>query len=443
MDIAVLQKTLGNLEARGYSVAEVYAKRGRSRRFEMGPSGQLVVSSEEAGWAVRAGDQSSSFFVAGSGPVEDIAGMEDFPWPQSEGAPLRLPGPAVSPPRSSSSDLDAPTLVEHEAMAMLEAVDAELAREVPGAQLVRAVLEEGSSEALISNSRGVNAKTKSRLATLYLEVVGGSARSLTAIRYLAEREARSFRCKALAQHLANELLIREEEPSTERDRGEFLLDSSVGSQIIQNLLPLLIGAGARKVVARFQDRQGRIGSPLLSIVDDGGLAGGVLEAGIDGEGSPTRRVSLVEEGVYRQPLVPWWEAGDSNWAPSGCVRRASWREPPKAGPTHLFLQPDPTVKVSSLLAAVTRGYYLLGCDGPGEFDLREDRFRLPVWGLVLRQGKPTAALSSSVLVGRISALLHGIQAVSRDLMFAPVQGMLGCPTLLVTGVELQPARNSS
>ena len=437
MDSAPLQKVVKKLEATGFAAVEAYAKQGRSRRFELSSAGPLVMTSEEAGWAVRAGDQSASFFAAGSGSIETLDA--DHQWPHGEGGPLRLPGPSVRRSWSPSSDLDAPTLVEHEALAMLESIRAELARDIPGAQLVRAVLEEGSNDAVISNSRGVNATTKGRLATLYLEVAGSAHTKLTAVRYLAAREARSFRCKALAQHIANELFIRGDRHPGGRDRGEFLLAADVGIQLMQGLLPLLIGRNASDIAGCLEDRQGRLASSRVTIVDDGGLTGGVLEAAIDGEGTATRRVALVEAGMYRQPLTPWREASDSKRLPSGCVRRASWRDLPTVGPTHLFLQADPTVKVSSLLSSVSRGYYLLGCEGVGHFNLSEDRFSLPVWGFILRQGQSIAPLSNAVLEGRISALLRGIQAVGRDVMFAPSNGMIGCPSMLVTGVEVRSA----
>lgn len=434
MDSAPVREAVRRLEADGFAAVEAYAKRGRSRKFELGPAGKLVTTSEEAGWAVRAGDQHSSFFAAGTGSIEAVE--PDHQWPQGEGRPLRLPGPSVSRAWSPGSDLDAPMLVEHEALAMLESIRAELGREIPGAQLLRAVLEEGSSDSVISNSRGVHAKTKGRVATLYLEVAGSGRDTLTATRYLAAREARNFRCKSLVQHLANELFVRRDAKSGSRDRGEFLLASEVGVRLLEGLLPLLIGRDAVDVATRLEDRQGRIGSSLVTVVDDGGLAGGVLEAAVDGEGTPTKRMTLIEAGRYHQPLTPWWEANEKR-LPSGCVGRASWRDLPKAGPTHLFLLPDPSVSVSSLVGAVSRGYYLLGCEGPGSFDLSEDRFSLPVWGFVLRQGKSVEPLSGSRLEGRIGALLRGIQAVGRDLMFAPLKGMIGCPSMLVTGIELR------
>ena len=93
--------------------------------------------------------------------------------------------------------------------------------------------------------------------------------------------------------------------------------------------------------------------------------------------------------------------------------------------------------MASLLAAVPRGYYLIDTEGSGRFDLERDRFRLPVCGFALRQGQAASPVAGAWLTGSISAWLHGIQGIARDLEFEPWSGMIGSPTTLVTGLELR------
>ena len=84
------EELLGDLEAklgkRGLDEVELYLKRGRSRRFEIGSHGRIAGTSEEEGWAVRASDERSSLFVAGSGGEPTLES-----WPAPDGRPLRLP----------------------------------------------------------------------------------------------------------------------------------------------------------------------------------------------------------------------------------------------------------------------------------------------------------------------------------------------------------------
>jgi predicted Zn-dependent protease len=120
------------------------------------------------------------------------------------------------------------------------------------------------------------------------------------------------------------------------------------------------------------------------------------------------------------------------------VRRASWRDVPAPGPTHLYIEGRSDLKAASLVAGVARGFYLLETVSAGAFAVEEDRFALPVCGFELRDGRAAAAFSRAWLTGAVSALLRGVRAAARDLAFLPLDGMIGAPTLLVAGLELRP-----
>jgi len=175
----------------------------------------------------------------------------------------------------------------------------------------------------------------------------------------------------------------------------------------------------------------------VTLIDNGRLPGGALEAPVDGEGLPTREVILVEQGFFRQPLLAWWQAETAAGLPCGCSRRAGWRDLPQPGPTHLYLQPDSKVPVASLLGAVKSGYYLLDATGAPRFDFAADQFALPVCGFAVEAGRASAPVARAWLCGRIATLLQGVIGVARDLAFHPLSGMIGSPTLLVAGLELR------
>jgi predicted Zn-dependent protease len=429
---SLAEKVVEALVGRGLNDVEVYLKSGRSRRFELGPQGRIASSSQEEGWAVRAGTDRASLFVTGTGRPKP-----DGPWPEPDGQPLRLPPGATAPPWTPPSDLGAPLSGEIEAIRLLEAIEKGVSGELAGARLLRGQLVEGSSQTSVLSTRGIEASYRSRAASLFVEMAGPWPGSETVGVAMARRELRSFHSPTIARRIVDRLLLQREGKSPERDRGEFLLAPALGVRLLVALLPLVIGGGSADLAGALRDRQGRIGSRLLTIKDDGRYRGGVLEAPIDGEGSPTRETVVIAEGRIRQPLISWKEAKGKAREASGCVRRPSWRDLPRVGPSHLFLAPSPEVKVASLLTGVARGYYLIETRGSGQFDLERDRFRLPVCGFTLRQGQPAVPLAGAWLTGSISAWLRGIQGVARDLEFEPWSGMIGSPTTLVTGLELR------
>jgi len=324
---AAIDETLRGLVRRGLQEAEVLRKQGRSRRLVLDLGSSSASFSQERAWAVRAGSRRSSFFAAGSGELPDARpGAAGSPWPEPAGRPFRLPEPEAAPPWSEPSDFAAPLLGESEGLRLLESLERELTAELPGSRLLHAALEDGASEGELANSRGQHVHFRRRLATLRLEAAGPGRPGVGAALYLAAREARRFHPKALARRLADRLsLVAGGAPPTHSGGGSgaagalgatgagdrdhpLLLAPPVAVALLAALLPLLVGPAAAARLAPLRDRRGRVGSEQLTIVDDGRLAGGALECPVDGEGVPCREAVLIEAGVFRQPLLAWWQA---------------------------------------------------------------------------------------------------------------------------------------
>jgi PmbA protein len=425
-----LDEILRALLKRHLTDAEIYVKRGRSRRLERTPVTETSSTSQERAWAVRAGNRRGSFFAAATGDPSPAG-----PWPEPvPGHALELPEPEPVAAWTLPSDFDTPLTGEREGLKLLESLGRELEAELPKARLLRAVLEDGSSEAELANSRGLRALTRSRISTLYLEAAGPGRPAVTASLYVAAREPRRFHPTALARRLADRLAVSAAGAPPARDSGDVLLAPGVAARMVAGLLPLLVGPGPG---SRLIGARGRFGSERVTLIDNGRLAGGAFEAPVDGEGVPTREVVLVEEGVFRQPLLAWWQEGAAHGETSGCVRRPGWRDLPMPGPTHLYLKPEPKTPVAALLGAIPQGYYLIDVTGPGRFDLAADRFALPVCGFAVEAGRASAPVARAWLCGGIGTFLRGIVGVGRDLTFHPLDGMIGSPTLLVTGLELR------
>lgn len=461
------------LTGSGWEEVEVLYKRGRSRTLYTTAEGEVASFRQEEGWAVRAGERRRSFYFAATGPPR-----ADTAWPAANGAALRLPSARPIPRWSPPSSLDAPLLSENEARGFFEAVARELDNEVPGARLLSGRLEDGSSESQLLSSRDVATTVRHRAASLRVTATdsatggppaaggpaaggpaagvpdGGSpgddavdadlpaaeplSRSSITLK-LADREARRFTPTAVARRLADHLLIARKGSAPLRDRGQFLLAPPVAIGLLAALSDLWIGPGAEERVAPHLDQRGRLGSQALTLIDDGRLPGGIFEAPVDGEGQPTREVTLVEEGAYRQPLLSWWQTATDPARASGCVLRPGWRDLPRQGPTHLYLRPDGSTGVGSLLSGVSRGYYLLALEG--EVRRHDDRFAAPVAGFALSGGRPTGPIAGAWLTGTVAGLLNGLVAVARDLTFSPVgDGLVGSPSVLVRGVELRSRR---
>jgi|GEM_PF-638567 len=460
-----LGEALEALEAAGFGEAEVYAKRGRSRRLVLATGRRGASYHQEAGWAVRASTDRASLFTTATGdlPADPTAGGHLLggllDTDTADGLPLALPRPDAVPRAAARwkepSDYETPLVGETEGLRMLDALERELISEVPKARLLGAWLEDGSSDSRLANHHGVAGRWRLRVAVLRAEAALGTTRTSLE---LAAREARRLGPAAVARQLADRLVAAAAESSfTGRDRAEVILAPALAARLLAALTPMLVGPGAAQRAAVLADPKGRLASGAVTVIDDGRLDDGVLAAPVDGEGLPTRRVVLVEGGVFRGPLVSWRAARDAERRdtaggrrrqgvgrgvqPAACSRRASWRDLPETAPSHLYLAADPEVRAGELVADLARGYYLVAATAAPRIDwgggTSGGTFRVPVIGYTVRQGRAQGPLSGVSLTGTLATLLGGVRAAARDLTFFPYDGMVGAPTLRVSGLELR------
>lgn len=420
---------LEDILSRGWSEAEVFCKTGRSRRFDFEQENESTFSSDESGWAVRAGREGASIFFAASGkPRVESA------WPEARAGSLRLPGPMPIGNWRPSKSLESSLIGELEGRNFVRSVVEKLAHEAPRSRLESAVLEDGASDVQIRNSHGIDRSYGNRLATLRLvasATESGAGRcSIEAV----SRCARDFRPEVLARRLADLLHLSRGDRESRREESMVLLSPQVATHVLAGMIPLFVssGNGSQRSVGL---GRGQVAASCVTVVDDGRYPRGLLEAPVDGEGVPTRARVLIEEGKAGDTISPWWQSD----RPVGCRVRPGWKDPPLTGATHLYLLPDADTSVASLLSSLRSGYYLIEATGPGVFDSSSHRFSIPCCGFEVHKGRAISPVASVRLEGDLRRFLHSVRAVARDLTFTARGAIVGSPSLLVGELDLRGA----
>jgi predicted Zn-dependent protease len=406
---------------------ELYEKRGRSRRFVVDAAGESFEQSHESGWAARGGDERGSFFVAASG-----APPARLELPEPAPPALRLPDAETGGSGAVAAGLDAPLVSESEGFALATGVSRELARELPGAvaRLIR--FDDGASEWTLVSSRGIDVRARARSCALWIEAEAGEAR--VAAEFVA-RSAAELKPLGVARRVVDRLRAL----AAPADPGEpalVVLAPPLAARLLEAVAPRLSSGGSSAAAVATSETAEPFAAAAVSIVDDLADARGVLASPFDGEGLPSRAVRVVDAGRFATPLLPWYRATTPERR--GGALRPGWRDLPRAGPTQLFVEPDPAAGPGELVGALERGAYLLAAEGGVQLDADGDGFAVAVSGFALEAGRATRALGPCRLVGRHSGWLAGVQAVGRDLAFAPGAALFGAPTLVVAGLELRP-----
>jgi TldD protein len=188
----------------------------------------------------------------------------------------------------------------------------------------------------------------------------------------------------------------------------------------------------------------QVASPLVTLVDDGTVAGEWGNFAIDDEGRPAARNVLIEDGVLTDYMWDWLRARKEGRASSGNGRRQSYQHLPMVRMTNTYVlagEEDP----GEIVAQTPRGVYVAKLGG-GQVNTTTGDF---VFGTteayLIEDGRITEPLRDANLIGNGPEVLRRIDAVGTD--FATTPGTcgkdgqsvpVGCgqATLRITGVTV-------
>lgn len=446
-------------ERTGASSAEIYVKAGTGVQVQIGPWQAAVASPsapadwrshtlhvEEKGWALRAGAEGRALFVTGSGSLPAPGGWRQLNRHSLRPGSLRLPSPSRRKARVANGRKDPPA-DDGEALGrdLVHSILKRTRSELPGSRLIRARLHDGASASVLANSEGVTGRTSLRLATIEMEfAVERNATRGSCSLYRAARTLRDFDAPTIAAEVADRLTLATAAPEPVLPSGELVVSPAVASNLLALLSPVLRNRDGWEKLQRLSSGHS-LGPTDLHILDDGALETGWIRTSVDDEGVPTRVVTLIREGEPGEPLLTWEDDGWSGFSATGCRRRSGWRTPPEISHSHLYIARGPA-PADEIRTGIRRGCYLLDRVPGGRLGATfgdsgndtEPTFEIDVTGFVIEHDRILGAIPRARLGGSIRQLLRGIRAVGDDLRFLPVPGAVGAPTLLLTGLRLEP-----
>jgi len=174
----------------------------------------------------------------------------------------------------------------------------------------------------------------------------------------------------------------------------------------------------------------KIASPLLSVCDDGLHPENIAASYFDGEGTPTRRVSLITEGVLTSFLHSAGTAKRLNAQPTGHANLGA-KVTVSADFYHVF----PGAPAEQEYSLDTAENVILIDDlhalHAGVSSL-EGSFSLPLDGWVVNKGKKTS-IDSATVAGDFRELLKSIVFVEKEAELTP-GGV--CPRIWVDGLSI-------
>ncbi|HEY3176693.1 MAG TPA: TldD/PmbA family protein [Candidatus Polarisedimenticolia bacterium] len=213
-------------------------------------------------------------------------------------------------------------------------------------------------------------------------------------------------------------------------RANLVLDPAVAASLIEAMSPAFHADNVLKGKSLMGSRMNeQVGSPKVTLLDDGRLPGADRSAPYDAEGSATRCTMLVEGGVLKGYLHNAYTSVRMGAAPTGNGYRASFKTPPRISPSTLYLQPTGVTR-ETLMAEASDGYYITEVMGLHTIDTISGDFSIGAAGMTLRGGRPESPVDRVAIAGNILDLFRSIAGVASDLRLMPGGGA-GSSTLLV------------
>jgi len=209
-----------------------------------------------------------------------------------------------------------------------------------------------------------------------------------------------------------------------------VFDRQVAPSLLGVLMSGLSAEQVQKQRSLFADKLGeRVGAPGLQLIDDGRLVDGPGAAPFDGEGVPTRRTVLIDDGVLRCFLHNTATAARGKTTSTGNARRGSFKSTPGVAPHNVYLAPGDADQ-AGLLARAGEGLLVQDVSGvhSGANPVTGD-FSVGVSGLWFRDGELAEPVREATVAAHLLEILKGIVAVGSDLRFTT--GSIGGASLLV------------
>ncbi len=419
------ERVLARALARGGDLAELYAEDRSSFSLAL-DDGRIEhpQSGSERGAGVRVVDGDSTYFGHVDGLREDDLLAVADSVAGAVRAEAREPA-ALSAARAAAEHAIAvrPADVGAERKAeLLRAADDRARAEGDAVSQARIGYSEGRRLVEVFNSDGVAAaddRTRVRLAAQVVARDGDRVETGT---------------DTLGGHAGFELLEGGEETGSKAARRALTLLDAVDAPT--GRMPVVVGNGfggvllheavghgleADAVQKRASVYEGKLGQTLapgfVTAYDDGLRANEWGSDGIDDEGTPTRRTTVIEDGELTSYLYDLLRARKDGVASTGNGRRQSFRHLPVPRMTNTYFAPG-GAKVEDLIEGVERGLYAVSFGG-GQVEPATGDFVFGVSeGYLIEDGKVTSPVRGATLVGNGLEALSALDGIADDLAIA-------------------------
>ena len=210
-----------------------------------------------------------------------------------------------------------------------------------------------------------------------------------------------------------------------------VFDPLVATSILDHIFEGINGDSVYRGASFLAGKLGqKIAADRVTVIDDGTMPGGFGTSPFDGEGVPTRRTVVIENGVLKSYLMNTYTAKKLGLQTTGNASRGL-AGTPGIGPGNYFLQPG-TKTPKEIISEIKEGLYVTEFLGHGANLVTGDYSR-GASGLWISGGELAFPVEEITVAGNLKELFFNISEIGNDLEF---RGAMACPTIRVEGLTV-------
>lgn len=194
-----------------------------------------------------------------------------------------------------------------------------------------------------------------------------------------------------------------------------LFDSMTAPSLLGQLVSCLNGYSIYRESSFLAEQMGEmIASELITVIDDGRRQGGLGSKPFDGEGQPTRRNVLVEDGRLGSWLLDHYSGRKLGLPSTGSASRGTGSTP-RVGTTNLWLEPG-AGSLDELIAEIDRGLLVTELIGMG-FNPTTGDYSRGAAGLWIEKGEIVHPVEEITIAGNLGDMLKQVDRVGSELIW--------------------------
>jgi PmbA protein len=210
-----------------------------------------------------------------------------------------------------------------------------------------------------------------------------------------------------------------------------IFDPLVAASILEHIFEGVNGDSVYRGASFLAGKLGeKIAADQITVIDDGTIPGGFGTSPFDGEGIPTRRTVVIENGVLKSYLLNTYTAKKLKLQTTGNASRGL-AGTPGIGLGNYFLQPGMKTP-AEVIGGVKEGLYVTEFLGHGANLVTGDYSR-GASGMWISGGELAYPVEEITVAGNLKEIFFNISEIANDLEF---RGPLACPTIRIDGLTV-------